>query len=105
MSIEIGRYTFEGPYRSTGDLKDKPGVYAVICKKEDELYLLDINESKQVKSSIQNNKREECWRKYCNETLTVAVHYTHIQKKERKDMVKEIREHYGNIPCGKTPKQ
>ena len=30
MSINISNYTFNGPYSSTDELEDSPGIYAII---------------------------------------------------------------------------
>lgn len=101
MTITIGRYSFEGPYTSTGSLEDKSGVYAILCRRENRNYLLDVGESHTVKSRVENHEREDCWNRNCrNGTLTYAVYYTpHLQQAGRKEIEQELRGQY-DIPCG-----
>ncbi len=101
MSIQIGRYTFEGPYTSTNSLEDRSGVYAILCKKDGNNYnVVDVGESATVKSRVENHDRNDCWKRNCNNTLTVAVYYTPgMQQTGRLAIEREIRNQYGP-PCG-----
>lgn len=100
MSITIGNYTFDGPFTSTDKLEDKSGVYAIICSSEGKNYVIDIGESAQVKTRIENHDRAECWKKNCNGTLKVAVYYTpNKQQTGRKEIEQELRDKY-DPPCG-----
>ena len=100
MSIQIGRYDFEGPYDNTGPLKDRSGVYVILCLVDKKYFVIDVGESAQVKTRIENHDREDCWRRYCNDTLMVAVLYTpNLQQTGRSAIEQEIRRKY-NPPCG-----
>lgn len=102
MSIKIGKYTFEGPYTSTAKLEDRSGVYAILCQKNGNNYnLVDVGESAVVKSRIETHDRQDCWRRNCHSTLTVAVFYTpNLQQPGRMAVEQEIRAQY-NPNCGK----
>jgi len=102
MSIKIGRYSFEGPYTSTANLEDRSGVYAILCKKEGNNYVLvDVGESATVKSRVESHDRKDCWKRNCKSTLTVAVCYTpNLQQPGRMAMEQEIRKQF-DMACGK----
>ena len=100
MSIKIKEYTFDGPYISTDRLEDWSGVYAIICRKDDKNYLIDVGESATVKNRVETHDRKECWERNCQGTLTMAVHYTpNLQQHGRKTIEQEIRDQY-DVPCG-----
>ena len=100
MSINVGKYLFEGPYASTDKLEDKSGVYAIHCYRENKYYLIDIGESAKVKERVDNHEREDCWKKNYSGTLTVSVLYTpNLQQAGRMEIEQEIRKQY-NPPCG-----
>jgi hypothetical protein len=77
MSITTGKFSFEGPYRSTEMLQDRSGVYVILDKRADgHYYVLDVGESAQVKTRVETHDREDCWERHCRGILYVAVHYT-----------------------------
>ncbi|MEA3432711.1 MAG: hypothetical protein U9R01_08645 [candidate division WOR-3 bacterium] len=98
-------YEFKGPYRFTITLKDNSGVYAILCKREDGLYLLDVGEAKEVKFRVEHHERKECWidEKECeDENLRYAVHYTPNAKKAgRLGVEQDIRKNYSGL-CGES---
>lgn len=100
MSITVGRYTFEGPYTATADLKDRSGVYAIHCYRDNAYSLVDVGESATVKTRVDNHDRKACWERNCTGTLTVSVYYTPLlQQAGRMEIEQEIREQF-NPPCG-----
>lgn len=101
MSITIGKYSFEGPYGSTNSLQDRSGVYAILDKRVDgKYYIVDVGESSQVKTRVENHDRKDCWQRNCRGTLHVAVLYTpNLQQPGRSEIEQEIRHQY-NPPCG-----
>lgn len=102
MSITIGKYKFEGPYPVTASLQDRSGVYAILDRKEGEHYdLLDVGESANVKTRIENHDRKNCWNRNKKGTLYYAVYYTpNLQQSGRMEIEQEIRSQY-KPPCGK----
>ena len=73
MTILIGKYEFEGPFRSTSDLEEKAGLYAVLHQEDDEYTLIQLSQASDVKSSIElspSSSRIE------QENTIIAVCYT-----------------------------
>ena len=100
MSIEVGKYTFEGPYSSTDSLEDKSGVYLIVCKSNGKYNTIDVGESASVKSRVESHDRNSCWTRNCHSTLMVAVLYTpHLQQAGRQEIEQDIRNQF-NFPCG-----
>lgn len=101
MSINIGKWTFEGPYQDTSKLQDRSGVYVILCLTADQkYYVIDVGESAQVKTRVENHDRQDCWSRNCSGTLYVAFLYTpNLQQPGRSAIEQEIRWRY-NPPCG-----
>ncbi len=100
MTIKIGRYSFEGPYTSVDRLEDRSGVYSILCQQAQEYHVIDIGESSEVKTRVENHDREECWKQSCSGTLAVSVLYTpRKQRSGRMEIEQELRNEY-NPPCG-----
>jgi len=95
MAIKLGKYSFTGPFDSIDKLKDKPGVYAIICIVDREFFLLDVGESTNIRSRIENNEKKGLWIKKCNGELTIFVLYTpFVEQKGRILIENELREMY-----------
>lgn len=105
MNITIADYIFEGPHRSFGDLRCRPGVYVVLCDKgRGAVFLVDVDESDDVKKGVQNHERTQCWRDNCGGHLAVAVLYTlDLAGEGRRDIVDVIRSR-DYVPCGNLRK-
>lgn len=100
MSITVGNYSFEGPYTSTDKLEDRSGVYAILYYLDEKYYLIDVGESSEVKTRIDNHDRRDCWTKNCKGTLTLSVYYTpNLQQPGRKLVEQELRTLYNPV-CG-----
>jgi hypothetical protein len=101
MSILIGRWEFEGPYRSAEILKDRSGVYTILDQRRNgEYYVVDVGESKAVKTRIESHDRANCWTRNLQGNLTVAVLYTpNLQQFDRRAIEQELRSQYTPV-CG-----
>ena len=100
MAIDIVGYKFEGPFTSTDRLQDRSGVYVVLCKNGDKWTIIDVGESAEVKTRIENHDRSDCWVKNCTSNLAVAVLYTpNKMQPGRKEIEAKIRGRF-NPPCG-----
>ena len=51
MIMPIADYPFEGPHRSVKKIENSLGVFAVICEFVGTYYLLDVDQSDDVKKS------------------------------------------------------
>lgn len=101
MSILIGKWEFEGPYRSAEILKDRSGVYTILDQRRDgKYYVVDVGESKAVKTRIKSHDRNHCWTRHQQGNLTVAVLYTpNLQQVGRMAIEQELRSQYTPV-CG-----
>lgn len=101
MSIKIDKYDFEGPYSDTNSLEDRSGVYVILDYRDDgKHYVLDVGESAQVRTRVENHDRKDCWDLNREGNLRFAVHYTPgLQQAGRMAIEQEIRDKY-NPPCG-----
>ncbi len=101
MSIPIGNYNFEGPFISTGLLEDRAGVYAILDKRiNGKYYVLDIGESAEVRTRVENHDRSSCWALSQQGDIVYAAYYTpHIPQSGRIKIEQELRTQY-NPPCG-----
>ncbi|MFQ5630814.1 MAG: hypothetical protein ACE5I1_18740 [bacterium] len=99
--IFLGNYAFDGPHRSIDDVKDFPGVFAIVCERDEKFQLLDVDESDAVRSSIESHAREDCWEENCEDgELAYLAYYTgRLPKSKRQDIVREIRSQY-TVICG-----
>jgi len=100
MTITVGEYTFEGPYKSPEHLRDDAGIYAIHCLRRERYFLLDIGESSEVKSRVTDHDRKDCWLEHCHGTITYSVFYTPRKTQaERREVEKDLREKYEPV-CG-----
>jgi hypothetical protein len=101
MNIEIGDYSFEGCFSSPKHLDDKPGLYAIFCINYGKNLLIDIGESKNIKTRIEDHERSSCWRRNCASALGYAALYTpKLKGKGRQKIEQEIRDEHNPI-CGR----
>ena len=101
MTVKIGSYNFDGPFRSTDSIKDKSGIYAVLHYKDGKCYLLDVDESSKMKTEIEEHNKKE-WEKKSEGQIDFSVYYTpKLEADDRKEIKAEIRSAY-LPPCGKS---
>ncbi len=99
--ITIGRYRFEGPVYDKRSLKDAPGVYVILDDLGDMKYeVLDVGESKEIRTRIENHDRELCWRnnrrgRVCYATLYIPG----FNKHQRVAIEQELRGQFAPA-CG-----
>jgi len=89
MAIKLGKYSFTGPYTSIDKLKDKSGIYAIICKTDNEYFLLDVGESFKLRTRIENHGKKECWKKNCTGQLAIYVRYTPFLKQQGRMFIEQ----------------
>lgn len=97
MSISIAGYTFEGPFIYTTSLKNRSGVYVILCGNR--TTPVDVGESANVRDRVENHDRKACWNRNCSSTIKYAAHYVSGEQ-QRKRVEQDIRDRY-NVPCGK----
>ncbi len=99
----MGKYSFTGPIESIDKIKDRSGVFAIVCKVDTEYFLIDIVESSKLRTKIGDKGKKDCWIKSCNGQLLIFVHYTTFSKHQIGIQIEqELRELF-QPPC-KTEK-
>jgi len=93
MSIKLGKYSFTDPFASIDQIKDRSGIYAIVCVADSEYFLLDVGESLKLRTRIENHDKKDCWTKHCNGKLTIYAHYTPFLKQQDRILIEqELRE-------------
>ena len=90
--LKVGGYVFEGPFSNARYLKNRSGVYLILCRRGKEYDLIDAGEAAHVKRGINKSERKTYWDKRCKTSLGFAVLYT--EKSKRAQIEKEIRHQY-----------
>jgi len=100
-TIEIGWFTFEGPFEDQGQLQCRPGLFAVFSREgEREFVMLDVDEAEDVLEGASTHERAACWRENCPGRLAFAAFYAPAADAgARRSIVREIRMQYV-VPCG-----
>lgn len=99
--INLKHYTFYGPYTTTDSFEHRAGVYAILdCKNGNNYSVLDVGESFDVKSRVDNHDREQCWVNNRYGVICYAVLYTpNLGENGRRVIEKELRGYYCPV-CG-----
>jgi hypothetical protein len=88
------------------DFDDVAAIYVIICVNEVEgkYTVIDVGQSGQVGTRINNHDREECWHSNCEiGHIWVCIYKTptvDMTAEERIDLEGKIRDAYPNLPCG-----
>lgn len=80
MAIKLGKYSFTGPIAISDKIRDRSGIYAIVCNVDSEYFLIDVGESSKLRTRIENQDKKDCWIKNCNGQLLIYVHYTPFLK-------------------------
>jgi uncharacterized protein (DUF302 family) len=89
MAIKLGKHSFTGPFVSIDKLKDRSGVYAIVCKVDGEYFLLDVGEGSKLRTRVDSHDKKACWKKNCNGQIMIYVHYTTFLKQQRRKLVEQ----------------
>ena len=97
MTIDVDGNSFDGPHPSPDHLDDESGVYTIHDNRDGKYRLIDVGESDEVKSRVNDHDRSDCWDRESTGTLTYSALY--VDEQERIRIANEIRQQY-NPPCG-----
>jgi hypothetical protein len=94
-------YSLEGPF-DFESIRDVGGIYVIVCPTPLQTQIVDIGESGQLKTRLDNHERRDCWYRNCNpDRLQVYVFYTPgMSEEHRMEIEADLRSHW-NPPCGK----
>ena len=96
--IKISQYDFQGPFSSTDKLENSSGVYVILGRNGNGNWnIVDVGESEDVKTRVQNHDRKSCWKGRNYSSLSVAAYYTDTLS--RMMIEREVRDNY-DPPCG-----
>lgn len=101
MSIQIGKYNAEGPFRNVADLRQSSGIYIVLGRRGQSAKwnVVDVGESGDVNDRVANHDRKPCWNGQGHAELAVAAIYA--AEAERMRIERELRARF-SPPCGKV---
>ena len=99
--MPIAQFPFEGPFPTLTKIRNESGVYAVVCEFVDKFYLLDVDQSNDIKDEITHHERRKCWEKFKKGKIRYAVLYSNVfPNLNDSQIVNNIRSTYKGIPCG-----
>lgn len=94
MSILLGQYEFLGPYLDPADIKNLPGLLAVLVQIGTEFELVELSESIDLRQSAQSAAFIP---PSVDSTFSFAVHYTDgLLTKEREQLRDEIMKEFND---------
>ena len=88
MSILIGDYEFEGPYKALGDLKELSGVYAILHLDCDDYKLVHLAQAENIRERIVVSPTLSSERD--NTTFVAALYTPRSSGRERSKIVDQI---------------
>jgi hypothetical protein len=97
MGITIGNIGFEGPFATSGQLQSRSGVYAILGRNTGDWIVVDIGESGDVKSRVENHDRKAQWQRCGYPILNAAAFY--CDAAARMKIEKQLRQQYNPV-CG-----
>jgi hypothetical protein len=98
--IRIDTYNFEGPYPSTRYIYDRAGIYAVLSRSLLSYRVLDVGESANLRTRLENHDRSTCWARHKQGSIEFAVLYTPgMSQRGRMQIEQQIRNKF-DPPCG-----
>ena len=96
----MGNIHLPGLNTSTDQLKERSGIYAVVCKMVNEYFVTDVGESSKLKTRKECYWQKDCLMKNFEGQLTIFVRYTPFLKLQGRILIEqELREIY-HPTCG-----
>lgn len=95
MSLQIGWFSFDGPFETTSELKRESGVFAVLAEIDGRYDMLDIDEGEDLRKAAEEHERRSCWTEHAGGPLRYVVYYLPADTPEaREKIVREVRMQY-----------
>lgn len=116
LSLFQGKLPFELPFDlpdellldcvplSQADFSDEAAVYVIVCIQNNKYRVIDVGQTGQLRSRIEDHEREKCWRRECRMPgeIFVCVYRmpsAEYSKQDRLTVEKQIRDSR-KPPCG-----
>lgn len=105
--LDVAGMHFEGPFPTTAELLDAPGVYVVVDVRRDRRgrvwhVCIDAGMSERVRSSVDAHDRADCWSRNARGSLAFAALYTDDVAFSRV-LEEAVRALFGPL-CGDLPR-
>ena len=98
MAIQIGKYNFEGPYRTPADIPALSGVYVILGRNGPTNWqVIDVGESRSLWERLNNHDREPQWGRCGYSDRAIAVLY--CAEAQRMQIERELRNQFNPV-CG-----
>lgn len=95
MSLEIGWFSFDGPFEQLEELRSEAGVFAVLAEIDGRYDMLDVDEGEDLRHAAGEHERRTCWEEHAGGPLRYVVYYLPAEAPEaREKIVREIRMQY-----------
>jgi len=96
--MKFCEYEFDGPVHDIGDLKNRAGVFLLCDDDGENLVVVDVEKTRDVRTAMEMQGRKGCWAIYVRNKPCLFVHYTPYED-EARDMTLSIRQEC-QPPCG-----
>jgi hypothetical protein len=93
MTILIGKYEFDGPYKSVAELQEKPGLFAILHCVHEEYELIHLAEAVNVKARLELSPVKDS---LASGSLVLIALYTEASARERRKIILEIQNEFEN---------
>ena len=64
LSFSISNYEFQGLFNNIKHIENSAGVFAVICKKNNEYIIIYIGQADDIKTEIENREHKNLWKEF-----------------------------------------
>lgn len=91
VPIFFGKVELEGPFSSLEELENRAGLFAILCVKDEQINLLDVQRAKLVQTDVAKVLRDPGWGEVCSGKIRVAVLYL-SDEQEMEQLQEEILE-------------
>ncbi len=97
MSVLIGSWEFEGPYNQISDLRNEPGILAVLARENDELELIHMDESESVKDYMKVQTDSEKKLSHYDSLETAVYYCSDLNATLRQGLINKLMKEFDDI--------
>lgn len=87
MTILIGKYEFEGPFVDLSELKEEPGLYAILYCEDEDYLLVQLSQADNIREQIELSPSSDCLT--VGVVQIVACYTDNCGQRQRREMVDE----------------
>lgn len=94
MSFVIGAFEFEGPYAANDEILPVPGIFGLVCERNNEFELLHLDQTDCLSNCLEAEEHTSnllFYAETCRGKLSAIVRYTpELSKSERSALKKQL---------------